>query len=110
MKGSNRQTNNTKGKMNRKNWTTKVERSAEGISKLEPSDAVWAKIQSTIGKTRDITFTRSQVYAIAASLLVLISLNVSLLASSNVQTKDKEVSILKEQVGGTSVDNIYTEL
>ncbi len=96
--------------MNKENWTRKVEHSAKGISKLEPSDAVWTKIQSAIGKTREITFTGKQVFAIAASLLVLISLNVSLLASSNVQTKDKEVSILKEQVGGTSVDNIYGEL
>ncbi len=96
--------------MKKENWIAKVESSSEGLNKIEPADSLWEKIQAEINTVREIKFTPKQVFAIAASIALLISLNFSLMASSKKTTQESEISVLQEQLGENSSENIYGEL
>lgn len=96
--------------MKKENWIEKVEQSSRGISEMEPSVDLWSKIQKSVSKTREIKFTPKQIFAMAASILVLVCLNLSLVVASNTEFSSEDTSILEEQLSSGSSDNIYGEL
>lgn len=96
--------------MKKDNWIEKVEQSSRGISEMEPSADLWSKIQKSVNKTREIKFTPKQIFAMAASIFVLVCLNLSLVVTSNAESSSEDTSLLKEQISSGSSDNIYGEL
>jgi hypothetical protein len=91
-------------------WIQKVMDSSKDFSKQLPSDEVWKRIQNSIRKPIEMTFSRKQVFAIAASLILLVAVNLSLFTSSSSKSTDATESALKQQLQSSFVENIYGEV
>lgn len=102
-----RQTNSD---MKKDIWIQKVMDSSKEFSQQLPSDEVWKRIQNSIQKAKEKTFSRKEVFAIAASLILLVAVNLTLMSKSASKSKDTTESVIEKQFKSSFVDNIYGEL
>lgn len=76
--------------MNQENFIYGILSSTNGITKVEPNDLLFSRIQISINnKTKVVT---KWIWAAAASIVVLVSVNVALVISnSNTKITDSEL-------------------
>lgn len=80
--------------MERERWIENIIDSGNGIKNIEPNDDLIFKIQNKIDaiEEKDNNFN----WLIAASILIIISLNLGVFIHSNMKKKNNEISVLIE--------------
>jgi hypothetical protein len=73
--------------MNKDQFIEKVLNSTNGIQKVEPNEALFSKIQLRIEDEKPVSNYIS--WLVAASIILLVSLNVGILFSSNATSKSE---------------------
>ncbi|MCB0700409.1 MAG: hypothetical protein H6551_12270 [Chitinophagales bacterium] len=99
-------------KQDKNSWVGDVMNSTEGMQKAMPPDGLFAKIESKLnsGVTYVKTVPMRTVFAVAASLALLISVNVYILnkikTTTKSETKDDMETVI-EYYGLDNQTNIY---
>lgn len=76
--------------MCQENFIYKILSSANGITKVEPNDLLFSRIQRSINNKNKVS--TKWIWVAAASILLLVSLNVALVISnSNTKISDSEL-------------------
>ena len=76
--------------MEREKWINDVLNSTEGMIKISPDDSLFYKIQNKINNN---TISSRWIFLVAASFLILISLNVKLVFGKS-NTKESQTEII----------------
>lgn len=79
--------------MEQDNWIENILNSTNGITQVNPDDSLFLKIKQRI-KQQD-TVSMKTVWLVAASIAVLVILNISILNSKSNKTKDAAVNYLE---------------
>lgn len=82
--------------MEKETWIENILNSTNGITSVAPSDDLFSKIQKRIKHQN--TVSGKTVWLVAASIVVLVLLNVSIIGSKSKQTKDSTTAYLEMTV------------
>jgi hypothetical protein len=96
--------------MKKEKWIENVMGSSKGLNSLEPIEHLFQKIQSRIDESSNYVFSRNQIIGIAAGILVLVSVNLSMIISKSSQVNEEQGNTLVEQFDSTGCDKIYSNL
>jgi hypothetical protein len=78
--------------MERENYIETILNSTNGITKVTPSDDLFSKIQSRIQSENK--FSTKTIWLVAASIVVLLTINISVILKNKGVVKDKmEISL-----------------
>lgn len=83
-------------------WVDEVLKSLDGVSKIQPPDTVYQRIQQKFQKVVSIPI----ILGIAASFLLLVFLNINII-NSTYNVDDKPNSSLKEELGIFNSNQLY---
>lgn len=79
--------------MERNNWITTILNSANGIKSVEPNDDLFSKIQQRIQKENNVS--SKTIWLVAASIAVLMLLNLSILITKTKERKTSSTAYLE---------------
>ena len=81
--------------MERNNWITTILNSTNGITPITPNDDLFSKIQLRIQETK---ISSKTLWLVAASIAVLVLLNVSIIASKSKSETNSTTAYLEMTV------------
>ena len=90
--------------MERENWINEIIATTNQIEKVEPRDALFAKIENQLKKQQ--TVDSGFLLLIAASILVLVSLNVKVILTEIQTVKQSQTTALAASI--TDSNQFYT--
>lgn len=90
--------------MERENWINEIIATTNQIEKVEPRDALFAKIENQLKKQQTVN-TRF-LWLIAASILVLVSLNIKVIFTEIQTVKQSQTTALAASI--TDSNQFYT--
>ena len=82
--------------MERNNWIENIINSTDGITQVIPKDDLFSKIQQRIQLESSVS--SKTVWLVAASIAVLVLLNISAINSKSKSTKDSTTAYLESTV------------
>ena len=90
--------------MERENWINEIIATTNQIEKVEPRDVLFAKIENQLKKQQTVN-TRF-LWLIAASILVLVSLNIKVILTEIQTVKQSQTTVLAASI--TDSNQFYT--